>query len=243
MRRLSIVLLISATVALASGCATRKFVRNTVNTSSDALTARIETNEGEVKEVRDGADRKISGVDARVSALDAKTGEGLNSLKSDVQNADQHAGQAQSAADRAANGVSSLDQMFQNRNHYNVSDQKSIQFKFNSATLDKQYMDVLDEIANSLIQNPDSILVLEGRTDSVGNKDYNVKLGERRIDAVKRYLAVEKGVPVYKIHEISFGSEKPVAENTTKDGREKNRAVTMTIMVPKSEGAVASRND
>ena len=71
----------------------------------------------------------------------------------------------------------------------------------------------------------------------------NVKLGERRIDAVRRYLAVEKGVPVYKIHEISFGSEKPVAENTTKDGREKNRAVTMTIMVPKSEGAVASRND
>ena len=139
--------------------------------------------------------------------------------------------------------MSALDEKFQNRNQFNVSDAKAIQFKFNSATLDKNYTDTLDEIANSLMQNPDAIVVLEGRTDSVGNKDYNVKLGERRIDAVRRYLAVEKGVPVYRIHEISFGSEKPVAENKTRDGREKNRAVTMTIMVPKSEGAVASRNN
>lgn len=76
----------------------------------------------------------------------------------------------------------------------------------------------------------------------MGSKDYNVKLGERRIDAVRHYLAVEMGVPVYRIHDISFGAEKPIAENTTRDGREKNRVVTMTILVPKTEGAVASRN-
>jgi OOP family OmpA-OmpF porin len=92
------------------------------------------------------------------------------------------------------------------------------------------------------MQNPDAIIVLEGRTDSTGNKDYNVKLGERRIEAVRHYLAVEKGVPVYKIHEISFGSEKPLAENNTKDGREKNRAVIMTVMTPKLD-AVASREN
>ena len=70
-----------------------------------------------------------------------------------------------------------------------------------------------------------------------------MKLGERRIEAVRRYLAVQKGVPVYKIHDISFGAEKPIAENKTRDGREKNRAVTMTVLVPKVDGAVASRND
>ena len=82
-----------------------------------------------------------------------------------------------------------------------------MQFKFNSATLDKQYTDALDEIANTLMQNPDAIVVLEGRTDSAGAKDYHLRLGERRIEAVRHYLVVEKGVPVYKIHEISFGSE------------------------------------
>jgi outer membrane protein OmpA-like peptidoglycan-associated protein len=249
MRKLSIVLLMSATLA-ASGCATRKYVRNTVNTSADTLNARIDTNEGEIKEVRDDVDKKvsdvnqkISGVDGKVSALDARTTSGMNSLKSDIGNADQHASQAQSAADRAANGVNHLDQKFQDRNRFSTSDEKTVQFKLNSATLDEQYMNTLDEIASTLSQNPDAILVLEGRTDSTGSKDYNVKLGERRIETVRRYLVVEKSIPVYKIHEISFGAEKPVAENNTREGREKNRTVVMTVMVPKKSGEVASRND
>jgi len=245
MQKLSIVLFMSATLAATSGCASRKYVRNTVNTSADALTARIDTNEGEIKEVRDNVDKvdkRVSGVDSKVSDLDTRTNQGISSLKGDVQNVDQRASQAQSAADRAANGVSTLDEKFQNRNQFTTSDEKTVQFKFNSATLDKQYTDTLDEIANTVMQNPDAIVVLEGRTDSVGSKGYNLRLGERRIEAVRHYLAVEKGVPVYKIHEISFGSEKPVAENKTREGREKNRAVVMTVMVPKST-AVASRND
>jgi outer membrane protein OmpA-like peptidoglycan-associated protein len=243
MQKLSIVLFISATLAATSGCASRKYVRNTVNTSADTLTARIETNEGEIKEVRDEVDKKVSGVDSRVSALDTRTNQGMNSLKGDVQNVDQRASQAQSAADRAANGVNTLDQKFQNRNQFTTSDEKAVQFKFNSATLDKQYTDTLDEIASTLMQNPDAIVVLEGRTDSAGAKDYNLRLGERRIETVKHYLVVEKGVPVYKIHEISFGSAKPVAENNSREGREKNRAVVMTVMVPRNTGTVASRNE
>jgi outer membrane protein OmpA-like peptidoglycan-associated protein len=243
MQKLSIVLLMSATLAATSGCATRKYVRNTVNTSADTLSGRIDTNEGEIKEVRDDVDKKVSGVDSKVSALDTRTSQGFNSLKGDVQNVDQRASQAQSAADRAANGVNTLDQKFQNRNNFTSSDEKTVQFKFNSASLDKQYTDTLDEIANTLMQNPDAIVVLEGPTDSVGSKDYNLRLGERRIEAVRHYLAVEKGVPVYRIHEISFGSEKPVAENKTREGREKNRAVVMTVMVPKSTAVASSRND
>jgi outer membrane protein OmpA-like peptidoglycan-associated protein len=242
MQKLSIVLFMSATLAATSGCASRKYVRNTVNTSADTLNARIETNEGEIKEVRDDVDRKVSGVDSKISALDTRTNQSLNSMKGDVQNVDQRASQAQSAADRASSGVTTLDQKFQNRNQFTTSEEKTVQFKFNSATLDKQYADTLDEIASTLMQNPDAIVVLEGRTDSVGARDYNLRLGERRIEAVRHYLVVSKGVPVYKIHEISFGSEKPVAENKTREGREKNRAVVMTVMVPKST-AVASRND
>jgi outer membrane protein OmpA-like peptidoglycan-associated protein len=242
MQRLSFLLLVCAAIIVTSGCATHKFVRNQVKTSSDTLTARIETNEGQIKEVQDEADKKVSGVDAKVSELDTKTSEQINSVKTDVQGVDQKASQAHNEAQHASAGVSTLDQKFQNRNNFNSTDEKSVQFKFNSATLDSQYTEVLDEIANTLMQNPDAIVVLEGRTDSMGSKDYNVKLGERRIDAVRRYLAVEKGVPVYRIHDISFGAEKPVAENNTRDGREKNRVVTMTILVPKTEGAVASRN-
>src|SRR5262245_20210109 len=147
MHRLSNFLVISAMLAATSGCvASRGYVRNSVKASSDALTARIETNESNMKEIRDTLDRKISdvdtkvsGVDSKVSALDSKTTEGMNSLKGDVQNVDQRAGQARSAADRANNEVSTLGQKFQNRNMFNVSNEKTIQFKFDRAKLDEQY--------------------------------------------------------------------------------------------------------
>jgi len=250
MQRVSIVLFLSATLAATSGCATKKFVRNTVQTSADALTARIETNEGEMKEIRDNLDQKITGVDTRVTtvdgkvaALDTRTTEGLNSVRTDVRGVDQRATDARSAADRASTAVNALGDKFANRNQFDVSTEKSIQFKFDSAKLDQQYMTELDEIASTLTANQNAIVVLEGRTDSTGNKDYNVRLGERRVEAVKRYLAVEKGVPVYKIHEVSFGADKPVAENKTRDGREKNRAVVMTVLVPKVDNVAARNNN
>jgi outer membrane protein OmpA-like peptidoglycan-associated protein len=235
-----------------SGCATKKFVRNTVNASSDALSARIDTTEGEIKEIRDDVDKRFNTVNTNISALDTKTTENasnINTVKGDVQTVkgdvsrvDQRAGNAQTAADRAASNVTALDQRFQNRNAYDVSSEKSVQFKFDSARLDKDFMDALDEVASTLMRNPNAIVVLEGRTDSVGNKDYNVRLSERRIEAVRRYLAVDKGVPVYKIHEIGFGAEKPLAENKTKEDRAKNRSVLMTVMTPKAD-SVASRNE
>ncbi|HYR41549.1 MAG TPA: OmpA family protein, partial [Terriglobia bacterium] len=223
MQKLSVLLFVSAAIMVTSGCATKKYVSNQVKASSDTLTARIETTQGEVRETQDnvdkvdkkvsGVDAKVSGVDTKVSELDTKTTEQFNSVRTDVQGVDQKASKAQTSAERAGNDVSVLDQKFQNRNHFNITGEKAVQFKVNSATLESQYMETLDEIAIVLRQNPDAIVVLEGRTDNTGAKDYNVKLGERRIDAVRRYLAIEKGVPVYRIHNISLGAEKPVAEN------------------------------
>ena len=76
------------------------------------------------------------------------------------------------------------------------------------------------------MSNPDAILVLEGHTDNRGDKVYNIRLGERRVEAVEGYLAVDKGVPVYKIEEISFGADKPVAPNDSK--RAASRTVPLT---------------
>jgi len=138
--------------------------------------------------------------------------------------------------------VSALDQKFANRNNYAMSSQKSVLFKFDSANLTDEGKAALDEVAAAVTTSNDTILVLEGHTDSTGDKTYNIRLGERRIEAVKRYLAVDKGVPVYKIEEISFGSEKPVAPNDSKEGREQNRSVTLTVMAPKTDASAAVRD-
>ena len=93
------------------------------------------------------------------------------------------------------------------------------------------------------MQNPNAIVVLEGRTDSTGDSEYNIRLGERRVEAVRRYLTVDKEIPVYRIHEVSFGAAKPIASNDSRDGREKNRAVTVSVLLPTADGSVASRNN
>jgi len=257
MRRLMIVLLISATASLSSACiASRKFVRTEVKTSADALSTRIEGNEADIKEAHDG----ITRVDGRVTAVDEKlteritkvsteTGQRLSGLTTEVQTvdkkaqtADQKAAEARTAAEHVGSQVTVLDQRFENRNNLAVANEKSITFRFDSAQLDAKQQPILDEIAETLKQNPDALIVLQGRTDSVGDHEYNVRLGERRVEAVRRYLAVEKGVPVYKIHEISFGAAQPIAANNSREGREKNRTVAMTILVPKEETAAATSN-
>jgi outer membrane protein OmpA-like peptidoglycan-associated protein len=241
-----IVLLILATASLSSAClATRKFTRNEVKTSSDALSTRIDTNESSIKENADAiaaADRRITTVDGRVTTVQTaqtQTAQQLEATRTQVASVDQKAGNAQQAADRVNGSVTALDQRFQNRNNYSVSNEKAIMFKFDSAVLDAAQQPILDEIAQALMQNNDALIVLAGRTDSTGDDAYNVRLGERRVEAVRRYLAVDKGVPVYKIHEISFGAAQPIVPNDSRENREKNRAVSIQVLTPNQ--ATASR--
>ena len=250
MKKSLITLLLTTTVLFSSGCvATRKFTRNEVKTSADALNARIDSTNGELKETRDNVDRvntrvtavdgrvttvdgRVTTVDGRVSALDAKTTEGMTSLKTDVNSVN-------TKVDKTNGDVSNLGENFKNRNNFKVASEKTIPFKFDSAKLDAKLTADLDEIANALMQSADSFIVLEGHTDATGDHDYNVRLGERRVDAVRTYLAVEKMVPVYKIHMISFGAAKPIADNKSKEGREQNRAVTVTVLIPNLPNATA----
>ncbi len=255
MKKTQIVMMLVALGGLSSGCvASRKFVRNEVKTSSDQLsgqlTAEIDKTNGEVKETKDsvdrvnqrvagvdqrvtGVDQKVDGVDSKVSALDSRTTQGINGLKSEVNSVN-------SKADEANSNVSSLDQKFQNRNNFQVSTQKAVLFKFDSSDLKTADKSPLDEVSSLVSGNPDAIIVLEGHTDSTGDAAYNLRLGERRVDAVRRYLAIEKGIPVYRIEQISFGSERPVAPNDSKEGREQNRSVNVSVLVPSMPGATAS---
>ena len=237
---------------LSSGClATRKFTRNEVKTSSDALSAQIDQTNAQVKETQDsvnqvnnkvtqvdqrvtGVDQRVTGVDGKVSDLDSRTTQSVNSLKTDVSGVN-------TKADTASKNISTLDNKFQNRNNFAVSSQKAVLFGFDSATLNDENKGSLDEIAKAVQENPNAIVVLEGHTDSTGDKVYNIRLGERRIESVRRYLAVDKGVPIFKIEEISFGAERPIAPNDSKEGRTQNRAVNLVIMVPSADSSAANR--
>ncbi|MEO1092865.1 MAG: OmpA family protein [Pseudomonadota bacterium] len=96
-------------------------------------------------------------------------------------------------------------------------------FDFNRAEIKPEFTGVLDDVA-SLLANSGEILVLEGHTDSVGSAAYNMRLGQRRADAVAAYLA-GRGVPAGNMTTTSFGEERPVAPNDTAEGRSLNRRV------------------
>ena len=244
-RHFGIGLALFSIVGLSSGCvASRKFVRGEVRTSADQvstqLNGKIDKTDSNVKEMGD----RVSGLDTRTT----DQGRRLDTVNSDLQKtngdlkatsdrttqAQSAAQNAQTSADQARGRVVTLEENFQNRNQYNVVSEKAILFKFDSAKLDKEYISVLDEMAQMLSQSPDALIVLEGRTDSNGNDAYNIQLGDRRAEAVKRYLVVEKSIPMYRIHQTSFGAAKPIADNKSREGREKNRAVAVSVLVPKT---------
>jgi len=181
-------------------------------------------------------DNKVAVVDERVSTLDTRTTEKLNTLKEDVGAVDEKAAQAMK-------DLNLLDEKFDRRNNLAVNAEHMIPFGFDSAKLDKANIAELDAIAATMMENHDAILLLEGRTDSTGDREYNLALGERRVEQVRRYLAVDKAIPVYRIHQISLGAARPIAANDSAEGRQKNRSVTITILAPSTDVKAAANDD
>lgn len=90
---------------------------------------------------------------------------------------------------------------------------------------------VLDDFAKRLKEENKNIYIeIQGHTDSRGEEAYNLKLGEERANAVRRYLNSSGGVPLHRMSVISYGESKPVADNKFRPGREQNRRVTLVVL-------------
>ena len=219
------------TVGLMSGCATKKYVKSTVDTSAHELSARIDSDDQAIK-ANSNQVEELNGVarehNQKLSALDS----GLKQTDSKAQQAMSKGEGAQNTADKAVGQVSELDSKFQNRNHFVVLNEEKVQFKFNSAKLEDSFKKDLDDVARQLKENPDAILVMEGHTDAVGPDDYNVQLGQKRVEAVRRYLVVDQEVPINRISEMSFGKARPINTEKGKEARAQNRSVVVRIMGP-----------
>jgi outer membrane protein OmpA-like peptidoglycan-associated protein len=79
-------------------------------------------------------------------------------------------------------------------------------------------------------KNPNTNITIVGHTDITYTRAYNMKLSERRANAVKSYL-VKKNVDAKRITIEFYGPDKPIADNNTIDGRARNRRAEMTIVV------------
>lgn len=103
--------------------------------------------------------------------------------------------------------------------------QSVVYFVLNSSDLTGDARAALAEQAEWLKANPRVLIVIEGRCDERGTREYNLALGERRADAARSYL-IAQGISPDRIRTISYGKEKPVVLGSTEEAWSKNRSAT-----------------
>jgi outer membrane protein OmpA-like peptidoglycan-associated protein len=101
-------------------------------------------------------------------------------------------------------------------------------FDFNQATLKPGAKEKLAKVSGILLAYPTLHMNVEGHTDSVGTDDYNLKLSQRRADAVRDYLT-SNAINSANVQAIGVGKDDPVASNDTAAGRQQNRRVEMVV--------------
>jgi len=105
----------------------------------------------------------------------------------------------------------------------------NLEFESGKAIISESSFVSLKELAKLLVEKPDWTIKLAGHTDNVGKASNNLMLSKRRAQAVSFYLA-QQGVAKDKITVKFFGQSKPIGDNETKEGRQQNRRVEMTII-------------
>jgi len=220
MRQLLITLTaISVMAGAGTACATKKFVRGQVDEVNGKVETLGQSLEATQQQTKDNAGRIVQ-VDQKADQASAA-----------AQTAQNSATQARSAADMAAAKATAVDAASKRLIFQVVINDQQGNFKFGKADLPDDVKGKLDELANKLKSDPEgNYIEIEGHTDNTGNKVTNDKLGMARAENVKRYLYETYQIPLHKINVISYGEEKPIAPNTSRDGRAQNRRVVIKVL-------------
>jgi outer membrane protein OmpA-like peptidoglycan-associated protein len=235
---------------LAGGCATKKYVRTT--------TAPIQAKVDQVGEQTTQNSQQIQGTRSDLKQLDEKATDGISAAKEKANAADQHAAdadrhagdadhhaadamskasQADSKADSALNGLRSV---VANIDDYKLQTSATVPFAFDQYKLTPATKEDLDKLAEAAQADKRFFITVEGYTDKTGNKDYNEALSRRRADEVVQYLVAKHDIPIYRVHTIGLGDEKPADDANTREARARNRRVEVKVFT--ADGVTASLN-
>jgi len=106
---------------------------------------------------------------------------------------------------------------------------KIIYFDFDKSEIKPEYAEIVTFTARALTANSHMKLKLEGNTDNRGTREYNIGLGERRAQAVRRALLLQ-GVAESQVSTVSFGAERPAVEGDDEAAWAKNRRVEVAFL-------------
>ena len=131
-------------------------------------------------------------------------------------------------ADAAKNGCPNFIRRISGSNEIQIL--KKVEFATGKSTILQSSYPILDEVVRLLKVNPDiKLLAIEGHTDNRGSNALNEKLSADRAKAVLDYLVNKGGIDAPRLTSAGFGPQRPIADNATDDGRQRNRRVEFII--------------
>ena len=220
---------VAALAVMAGGstaCATKKFVTNQVgqvSTKVDSLSKSLE----ETQEATKRNEARIGEVDQATKAAQGSADKAQQSAMA----ADSKASGAAESARTAGMKADAVEKATRKIVYEVALSEDSGNFKFGQSVLPDEAKAKLDEMINKILADPKgSYFEIEGHTDNVGAPEVNKSLGLQRADAVKQYLYEQFRIPLHRMNVISYGEDKPVGDNKTKDGRAQNRRVVIRVL-------------
>jgi outer membrane protein OmpA-like peptidoglycan-associated protein len=172
-----------------------------------------------------GVESAVEANQRRISDIEQQTNQKLTRLEGETQSASKTGKEALTtaqAAEKAARGKLLWE--------VTMSDD-ALKFEFGQAQLSDTGMAALEDLVAQLkAKGRELYMEVEGHTDSVGEEVLNERLGEQRAEAVRAFLNEQGGIPLHAINTISYGESKPVADNSTKEGRAQNRRVVIRVL-------------
>jgi outer membrane protein OmpA-like peptidoglycan-associated protein len=210
---------IVAAVLLGNACATKKYVRNRVNERATPLESRT----GELEET------------SRRNTQDlGKLGRDIDDVRQKTDRAQQQADRAASSAEQANTRVTGVEQTVSDLrtslDKYTVQKTVTVQFNAGKSDLLPEAAASLDELASQIKDRNGFLLEIQGFASAEGKADLNERLSAARSEAVKRYMAEQHNVPLFRMSILGFGISRPVADNETKEGRMQNRRVEVRLL-------------
>jgi len=210
---------IIASVLLLGGCATKKYVAQQVD-PANAKINEVDKNQKNTQRQLEADEPKISAADEKASSADGRATDAISRADAASKKTDQV----------RADLRNELNDRIANIDDYKAAGNVTVLFKFDSAKLTDDAKQQLDQLASGQVGSLKRYVVaIQGFTDSIGSVEHNLDLSRRRAEAVQTYLVVQHNMPVYRIQIVGLGKDKPVDEGKSREAREKNRRVEVTV--------------
>ena len=227
--------ILAAGALLATGCATKKYIQ--------ATEAPIQAKAEQASQQSAQNATQIKATQEQLKELDEKTATGIDranekagAAEHDAQDAGNHAVEATKLAtaateksERNTSALASLRESVASLDDYTVQTSATVTFGISRDHLTDEAKAELDKLVEQIQADKRFFIAVEGFTDSVGDREYNEALSRRRAESVVEYLVAKHDIPVYRVHVVGLGPEKPVDEAHTAVARAKNRRVEVKV--------------